>query len=139
MFVLPLAYPLPRRAFHPAWVRPTRRADAEPAPLRPAMDASETDAAYTLTFDLPGLTREQVNVTIAGQLVSVEAAAGAPPAAAEGLRVLHRERHAPRFARRIELPVEIDAEASQARFADGVLTLTLVKKQAGGARVVPVQ
>jgi HSP20 family molecular chaperone IbpA len=35
--------------------------------------------------------------------------------------------------------VEIDADASQARFADGVLTLTLVKAQRAGTRVVPVQ
>ncbi|MBX3606058.1 MAG: Hsp20/alpha crystallin family protein [Piscinibacter sp.] len=134
MFVLPLSYPLPRRAFHPGW----SRAASEPAPLRPAMDASETDAAYTLTFDLPGLTREQVNVTIVGQEVSIEAAA-AEAAAPEGARLLRRERRAPKFARRVELPVEIDADASQARFADGVLTLTLVKKHPNGPRVVPVQ
>lgn len=138
MFVLPLAYPLPRRAFRPAPARCLPHTDAEAAPLRPAMDASESDTAYTLTFDLPGLTREQVNVTIAGQDVSIEAAA-AEAAAPEGVRVLRRERRAPRFARRIELPEEIDADASQARFADGVLTLTLVKAQRGGARVVPVQ
>lgn len=138
MFVLPLAYPLPRRAFHPALSRPARYADTEPAPLRPAMDASETDTSYTLTFDLPGLTREQVNVTIVGQQVSIEAAA-AEAAAPEGVRVLRRERRAPKFARRIELPVEVDADASQARFADGVLTLTLVKKQPSGPRVVAVQ
>lgn len=136
MFVLPVTYALPRRASHPAWSRAPR--PAEPAAWRPPMDASETAAAYTLTFDLPGLSREQVNVSIVGQQVSIEAAA-AEPAAAEGVRVLYRERRAPKFARRIELPVEIDAEASQARFADGVLTLTLVKKQPTGARVVPVQ
>jgi HSP20 family protein len=138
MFVLPLAYPLPRRAFHPAWSRPTRHADAEPAPLRPAMDASETDTTYTLTFDLPGLAREQVNVTVVGQQVSVEATA-AEAAAPEGARVLRRERRTPKFARNIELPVEVDADASQARFADGVLTLTLTKKQPTGPRTVPVQ
>ena len=132
MFILPLAYPLPRRAFHPAPVR-----SAEPDALRPAMDASESDAAYTLSFDLPGLSREQVNVTIVGQEVSIEAAAAEPNV--EGVRVLRRERRAAKFARRIELPVEVDAEASQARFADGVLTLTLVKKPAAGPRVVPVQ
>lgn len=136
MFVLPLSYPLPRRAFHPAWVRHVRA--AAPAPARPAMDASETDTAYTLSFDLPGLSREQVNVTVTGQRVSVEAAPAAAPQA-DGVRVLHRERVVPAFARHVELPEEIDADAVQARFADGVLTLTLPKKQRGGPRVVPVQ
>ena len=135
MFVLPLAYAVPRRAFHPAWTRAARAADT---PLRPPMDAAESDTAYSLTFDLPGLTREQVNVTLTGRELHLDASVG-EASAAEGTRVLHRERRTPRFARRVELPVEIDADASQARFADGVLTLTLVKKQPTGARVVPVQ
>lgn len=138
MFVLPLAYAQPRRAFHPAGLRMARRADAEPAVLRPAMDASETDSAYTLTFDLPGLSREQVSVTVTGQQVSLEAATP-DGTAGDGTRVLHRERRAAKYARRIELPVEVDADAAQARFADGVLTLTLPKKLRGGPRVVPVQ
>ena len=82
MFVLPLAYPLPRRAFHPVWSHaPQRRVD-EPAPvaLRPAMDAAESDAAYTLSFDLPGSTREQVQVTVEGREVRVEAAPVEPAA-----------------------------------------------------------
>jgi HSP20 family molecular chaperone IbpA len=94
MFVLPLAYPLPRRAFRPARACSLPQSGGETAPLRPAMDASESDAAYTLSFDLPGLTREQVNVTIVGQEVSIEAAA-AEAAAPEGVRVLRRERRAP--------------------------------------------
>lgn len=140
MFVLPLAYPLPRRAFHPVWSHaPQRRVD-EPAPvaLRPAMDAAESDAAYTLSFDLPGSTREQVQVTVEGREVRVEAAP-VEPAAPEGARMLRRERQAPRYVRRVELPVEIDAAAAQARYDNGVLTLTLPKLVPTGARVVQVQ
>lgn len=138
MFVLPLAYPAHCRTVHPAQVRRAHRLGAEPAPLRPAMDASESEAAYTLTFDLPGLTREQVDVTVTDRQVAIEATAAAG-AAAEGVRLLHRERRPAKFARRIELPLEIDADAAQARFADGVLTLTLPKKRRGGPRAVQVQ
>jgi len=135
MFVLPLAYPMPRRAFHPGWARSLPRTDA---PLRPAMDASEDDKAYTLSFDLPGITREQVEVTIEGRELRVEAKAD-DAAPGEGARVLRRERQTPRYARRLELGSEVDAEAASARFANGVLTLTLPKRQPAGARKVEVR
>ena len=134
MFVIPLAYPLPRRAFHPGWARSLPDADT---PLRPAMDASENDQAYSLSFDLPGITREQIEVTIEGRDLRVEAKADdAVPG--DGARVLRRERHAPRYARRIELGSEVDAEAASARFANGVLTLRLPKRQLAGARKLEV-
>ena len=141
MFVMPLRYPLPRHAFHPAW-NGTRHSRADVAPddtQRPAMDVAETDAAYTLSFDLPGMAKENVKVSIDGRVVSVEASAGGDNAAATDARILYRERRVPRFARTVSLPVELDAGASQARFEDGVLTLTLVKKVREGAKTLAVQ
>jgi HSP20 family protein len=140
MFVLPLAYPMPRRAFRPGFNGANRCLPEEAdAPQRPAMDAAETDTTYTLTFDLPGMGKENVQVTVEGNQVRIEASATQPAPAGEGARVLRRERHVPRFARTVELPVEVDAAASNARFENGVLTLTLVKKQAQGARTIQIQ
>ena len=141
MFVMPLRYPLPRYAFHPAWSRSSQRhADAAPdAAERPAMDVAETDAAYTLSFDLPGMAKEQVRVNIDGRVVQVEASVASDPAAAQDARVIHRERRLPHFARTVRLPVALDATASQARFDNGVLTLTLVKKLPEGAKTLAVQ
>ena len=138
MFVLPLSYS--RRVFHPAWNGALHRLVDELAesPQRPAMDVAETDTGYTLSFDLPGMAKEQVTVSIDGRKVSVEATAGSD-AAADGSRVIHRERRVPSFARSITLPTDIDHAASQARFENGVLTLTLVKKQPEGAKTLAVQ
>jgi HSP20 family protein len=141
MFVLPLSYPLPRRAFHPAWSRAVHRAleaSAADTPQRPAMDVAETDTGYTLSFDLPGMAKEQVKVTIEGDTVSVEAAP-AEAAAADAGRIVYRERRLPRFARAVTLPSEVDTANSQARFENGVLTLTLVKKAAEGAKTLAIQ
>ena len=62
MFVLPLAYAMPRRAAHSFWARPAQHTlvDDSQEPVSPAMDAVESDAAFTLTFDVPGLTRESM-------------------------------------------------------------------------------
>jgi HSP20 family protein len=145
MFVLPLSRTAARRtAYHPAWARAVERllderAAAEPAAAHvPSMDVSENDTGYTLAFDLPGLGKDQVKVSVDGRTVHIEAAADAP-ATAEGSRVLLRERAAPRYERKVALPSDVDHASSQARFENGVLTLTLAKRVPDGARTLTVQ
>jgi HSP20 family protein len=110
-------------------------ADAAPV-RRPAIDVAESDAAYIVTLDVPGVSREDVKVSIDGRSVSIVAEARAEaPAAAEGAeapkqgeRVILRERAVASFARSFTLQSEIDQASSQARLDNGVLTLTLAKR-----------
>ena len=146
MFVLSHPHAFARRsAFHPAWSRAVERllddrAETGGAAAQvPAMDVSETEAAYSLSFDLPGIVKEQVKVSIDGRRVSVEAAPVEASRASEGERFVYRERSAPRFARSVTLPVELDGAASKARFANGVLTLSLVKKAIVGPTTLTVE
>ena len=111
------------------------------APVRrPAVDVSESDAAYIVTLDVPGVTREDVKVSVDGRRVSVvaearsEQAKQAPVADAtaptpSSVRVILRERAVASFARSFTLQSEIDQSASQAKLDNGVLTLTLTKRQ----------
>ena len=112
----------------------------------PALDVLESDTAYTLAFDVPGATREALKVSVEGRRVTlatvslqaVEAGADAKDAkaaadAAPTDRPLYRERTAPVYARTVSLPAEVDQQASQAKFENGVLTLVLAKKVATGA------
>jgi HSP20 family protein len=119
------------------------------AARRPALDVAESDTAYVVTLELPGVAREDVKVSIEGRRVSVEAQARAPqadaPAAAEGgdasaakpaePRMLLRERAAVSYARSLVLPAEIDQSASQAKLDNGVLTLTLAKRSPATAQL----
>ena len=146
MFVFAQPNAFHRRAgVHPAWSRAVERLlDEQAAPRRtaaqvPAMDVSETADGYSLSFDLPGIVREQVKVTIDGRVVSVEAAPSEATAEAEGARVVYRERSAPRFARSVTLPAPLDAVASKARFANGVLTLELVKQAVTGPTTLAIE
>jgi len=124
------------------------RPAADSAPVRrPAIDVSESEAAYVVTLDVPGVTREDVKVSIDGRQVSVVAeargeapaetpAADAPADAAKAAeRVLVRERSVASFARSLTLPSEIDQAASQARLDSGVLTLTLAKRSPAATRL----
>ena len=111
---------------------------ADSAPVRrPAIDVSESERGYVVTLDVPGVSREDVKVSIDGRRVSIvaEARAAEAPAAAEGAeatapteRVILRERATASFARSFTLQSEIDQASSQAKLDNGVLTLTLNKR-----------
>lgn len=161
MFVLPLARTTQRTAVAPSAHRVADhlfdtaldrifggvRSDVR----TPALDVAETDDAYTLAFDVPGVTREQLNVSVLGRRVVVEtvdapkvdaeaaeAAEAAPAEPKAAPRVLYRERGVARYARTVSLPAEVDQATSQARFDNGVLTLTLAKKVPAGATRISV-
>ncbi|HEY9105341.1 MAG TPA: Hsp20/alpha crystallin family protein [Roseateles sp.] len=115
---------------HPARVaRALRQFDADVA-RTPALDISEDDKAYNVTVDMPGVAKEAVKVRVEGRRVHIETASEEAAAPTDGSRVLYRERRAARYVRSFSLPVEIDQAQSQARFENGVLTLTLVKRVA---------
>jgi HSP20 family protein len=102
------------------------------------MDISESDAAYTVTLDVPGLTREQLKVSVEGKRVSIDAEDVAEAAPQEGVSRLYSERSTRRYARSFTLPAEVDQDSSQAKLEHGVLTLTLAKKVANGARQISI-
>ena len=149
MFVLPLSRSAHRsaspqfsrvidRLFDESFDHPLRGAAAR----TPALDVSETDTAYNVVFDVPGVAREQIKVSVEGRRVSIEtvelpkavpAEGTAAEAPKDAARSLYRERSNARYARTVSLPAEVDQTASQAKFENGVLTLTLAKKVATGA------
>jgi HSP20 family protein len=102
-------------------------------------------ASYTIVLDVPGSTRDQLKVSVEGRRVTLTtAAASETPVQSQGegqpavdakpaTRVLYRERSASVYSRTIVLPTEVDQAASQAKFENGVLTLTLAKKVPAGA------
>ena len=147
MFVLPLSHPAVRRAAaSPAFERSldeslarifSGRANGKAAETAqtPAMDVTESDTAYTVLLNVPGVAKAQLKISVEGRRVSLEttevaAVEGEVPAAQ---RALYRERSAARYARVVSLPAEVDQTASQATFENGVLTLTLAKKVPTGA------
>ncbi|KQW36268.1 Hsp20/alpha crystallin family protein [Rhizobacter sp. Root404] len=153
MFVLPLSRTHSRAAFgrvvDDSFDRFFRNAVVAETSRTPALDVSETDAAYIVAFDVPGVTREQLKVSVEGRRVSIEtvdvpkadaAAEGAAdaPQADAASRSLYRERSVARYARTVSLPAEVDQAASQAKVENGVLTLTLAKKVKAGATQIAI-
>lgn len=115
---------------HPRHVtRVLRQFDADAAST-PALDVSEDDKAYHVSVDMPGVAKEAVKVRVEGRRVHIETATAEAATPTDGSRVLYRERRAASYARSFALPAELDPAQSTARFENGVLTLTLVKRVA---------
>jgi HSP20 family protein len=112
--------------------------DVVPSFFRPAfsrhawagarMDVAETENAYELAIELPGVAKEAIQVSVYENSVTITAETPEPKA--EEQNWLLRERSFGKFSRNIALPEAVDEGSSQARFSDGVLYLTLQKKRA---------
>mgnify|MGYP000935892434 CR=1 FL=1 len=96
----------------------------------PALDVAESDTAYTVSVELPGVTKDDVKVSIDGRRVSIEAQTRKEEEKKEGDRVVYRERSMASYARSFTVAADIDQSASAAKLENGVLTLTLTKRGA---------
>ncbi|WP_374574180.1 Hsp20/alpha crystallin family protein [Phenylobacterium sp.] len=106
-----------------------------PAPLigLPPTDVRETDKAYTLSVELPGLRKEDIDVHARNGLISIcghKAEQGEEATSAYRLS----ERRFGRFERTFPIPGDADAKAVDASFRDGLLTITLPKRVEAAAQ-----
>ena len=99
----------------------------------PALDVVENDGTYTVSVEMPGVSKDDIKVAIDGRRVDVSAASKKEAETKDGERIVHRERSATRWSRSFTLPNELDQGASNAKLENGVLTLVLGKKRAPGA------
>lgn len=105
--------------------------------LLPAVDIIEEPNALKLVADMPGVTHETLKVELDNNVLSLEGeiALNMP----EGLSALHAEVRGQRFARRFNLSQEVDSDAITATIVNGVLMLTLPKKDSHRTRRIEVQ
>jgi len=99
----------------------------------PRMDVSENDAAYLLAVEIPGVPKDAMQVSVYENTVTIGAELPEPKEEGD-VQWLLRERSTGRFSRSITLPEAVDDQASEARYADGVLYLTLKKKVASQSK-----
>lgn len=92
------------------------------------IDVKEDADNYIVHAELPGIAKEDINVDIDGQTVSISAERKQEKEVKEGERVLRTERYFGKVSRSFQLGQDIDETRASARFADGVLELTLPKK-----------
>lgn len=92
------------------------------------IDVTETDTAYTVKAELPGIDKKDIDVKIDGNTVSISAKVERNKELKDGERVLRRERYSGAVLRSFSLASEVDEATAAAQYQDGVLSLTLPKK-----------
>jgi len=111
----------------------TRREEA----LLPAVDIHEENDAVHILADMPGVTRDSLVIEVDNGVLSLEGEVAI--AMPEGLSPLYAEVRAQRYARRFTLSHEIDSEAIMASIDNGVVHLTLPRRDTHRRRRIEVQ
>ncbi len=106
---------------------------------RVKVDVAENNGAYTVTAELPGVKKDDIQVTIDGAEVTLTAEVKREREVTQDERVLHTERVFGKVTRSFTLPQEVDEAKAEAKFRDGVLELTLPKKAAAQRKQVTIQ
>ncbi|MEO7403775.1 MAG: Hsp20/alpha crystallin family protein [Burkholderiales bacterium] len=119
--------------------RPTAEAARTEAPARPRVDVSEVDGSYVVRADLPGVKKEDIAVTVEGDVLSISAESKADAEQKEGDRLVYRERSFGKWSRSFRLGAEIDFAAAVAKYENGVLALTLPKRAADAVKKLTIQ
>lgn len=107
---------------------PATRGSELPAAARARMDVIDKNDRFEVLVDLPGVKKDDIQVTIEGSRVAISAETKTEKTEKDGDRVLHSERFAASYARTFELPAEVTEDGADASFDNGVLTLTLPKR-----------
>ena len=102
------------------------------------MDISESETAYVVRAEVPGVKKEDIKVEIEGADVSISAETKGEKDANTGERVLRSERYSGKVSRRFTLSQEVEDNAATAKYENGVLELILPKKATTKAKLLAV-
>ncbi len=103
----------------------------------PRYDLVRTTNEYLLTFDLPGLSREELEITTQGDQVIVSGDR-VRPEPGEAHQVRRTERPFGRFRRSVRVPADVELDGVRARLTNGVLTVTLPRRSEQPGRKVDI-
>ena len=126
------------RLFEESVVRPGSRLLAPYAAGELPLDIYETEDEVVVTASLPGVQPEEVEITITGDTLSIKGETKSETTV-EKANYLRQERHFGAFARTIALATPIRADKAEAKFKDGVLTLSIPKAEEAKPKTIKVK
>jgi len=118
-------------------VRPLFQGSTAAAPQL-KLEVSEDDKNYTIKAEIPGVKKEDIRISVDGNLVSISAEVKRESEQKEGKKLIHSERYYGQVARSFTLDSEVDEAAAQAKYTDGVLKAVLPKKQQAPAKRITI-
>jgi HSP20 family molecular chaperone IbpA len=117
----------------------SNRAASKQDPQRavlPAVDVFEDAAGITLLADMPGVSRDRLELKVEGDSLLIEGSVW--PNTPEGLEAIYAEVRVPRYRRSFTLSRELDSSRIEANLKDGVLKLRLPKQAHAQPRKIAV-
>lgn len=106
----------------------------------PRLNVWEADDVFYAEAEVPGLRREELDVSVVGNQLSIKGRREITPETTDQEAIFHRrERAVGEFTRVLTLPAEINPDSVTASLAGGVLTVKLPKAEAAKPRKINVQ
>ena len=103
------------------------------------IDVSEDEKAYTVHAEIPGVKKEEISVTIDGNLVAISAEIKNEKEVKDGKKVLRSERYYGKVSRSFTLAQEVDEGTAEAKYSDGVLELHLPKQTVSKSKSLSIK
>ncbi len=103
------------------------------------IDVKEDDGAYVVQAEIPGVRKEDINVTINGNQVAISTEVKREREDKQGEKVLRSERYYGKVYRALNLAQDVDEASAKAKYNEGVLELRLPKKAAVTAKKLSIQ
>lgn len=104
----------------------------------PATDVEETENEIVVKAELPGFSPDQIDIRLEGNVLTLKGQVSSEQERKDEGQVHLRERRMSSFQRSFSLPTSVDPDKAEANFENGVLTLTLPKREDARARRIAV-
>jgi HSP20 family protein len=114
-----------------------REAKDTDQPMRPAVDIFEDDTGITVHADMPGVSRDRLDIHVDNDTLSIEGRAEIPMP--EGMEALHADIRSTRYQRSFTLSSELEGDKVEASLKDGILTLRIPRREEHKPRRIEVR
>lgn len=124
--------------FKGLFVRPMRLDTSGVERVQMKIDVTRKDDTYTVKAEMPGIGKDDIHVSIDGNQVSISGEVKKEKEEKKGEDVIRSERYYGNVSRTFTLPQEVDEAKVTAKYADGVLNLTLPAKAKSAGRKITI-
>jgi HSP20 family protein len=104
----------------------------------PGMDVSETDNQYLIAFEIPGMNKEDIQISLEDGLLTVSGERKMKNET-DGEKFHRVERRYGEFSRSIQLPDNVDSDSVKATYKDGILNISVDKSEDKVKKQIEIQ
>jgi len=104
----------------------------------PLLNAYDEKDNLVVTAELPGLSKDQVNITFSDGVLTI-AGKQETPTNLKGMTVVRKERSEGQFEKTLRIPMKINQDGISASFSNGILTVTLPKAEEAKPKTISIE